>query len=631
MCGIAGVLRLDGRPADREQALRMVRTLAHRGPDGEGAWSSGPIALGHRRLAIIDLSPGGRQPMSNARGTVWITFNGELYNFRQVRAELEARGYHFRTSSDTEVLLCAYEEWGTACLARFRGMFAFGLWDAERQRLWLVRDRLGVKPLFYSMPPGCLLFGSEIKAILSEPGVERAIDYEALGLYLGLNYTPAPHTMFARVRQLLPGHWLLISADGRTEEREYWDLLFAEGADRGEAWYREELAAKLDEAVRLRLVSDVPVGAFLSGGLDSSTVAYWMTRQMSEAVETFSIGFEEPSFDERPWARRAAAALGSRHHELCITDADVEILPILVWHTEEPTADSSMVALWHLSKLARTRVTVALSGDGADELLAGYQTYSAARAHRWFQRLPGFLSRAISALVGALPVSDRKVGLDAKLRRFVAAAHLPPEDAHAMWRVIFSDEARHAVLAPGARDRAMKGDIVGLYRTAFARTDARHPLNRMLYVDTRLYLPNDMLVKLDRMSMAHGLEAREPYLDHHLVEFLATVPPAYKLRGLHHTKYLLKRLMDHRLPRSLVWRRKEGFNVPNARWIRHGLRGFVTDILSPASVRDLGLLDPQAVDRILHDHFGGRADNSHQIWCLLVLVLWFRRFVQNRS
>jgi asparagine synthase (glutamine-hydrolysing) len=608
----------------------MVRTLAHRGPDGEGVWSSGPIALGHRRLAIIDLSPAGRQPMSNARGTVWITFNGELYNFRQVRGELEARGYRFQSSTDTEVLLYAYEEWGTACLERFRGMFAFGLWDAERQSLWLVRDRLGVKPLFYAVLPGRILFGSEIKAILSDPEVERAIDYEALGLYLGLNYTPAPHTMFARVRQLLPGHWLLIDADGRTEEREYWELTFTEGPDRGEAWYREQLAAELDEAVRLRLVSDVPVGAFLSGGLDSSTVAYWMTRHMPEAVETFSVGFDDPSFDERPWARRAAAALGSRHHEQRITEADAEMLPTLVWHAEEPTADSSMVALWHLSKLTRTRVTVALSGDGADELLAGYQTYPAARVHRWFRRLPWSLSWAISALVGALPISDGKVSLDAKLRRFVAAAHLPPEDAHAMWRVIFSDEARRAVLAPAVRDLAVKGDIVGLYRTAFARTNARHPLNRMLYVDTRLYLPNDMLVKVDRMSMAHGLEAREPYLDHRLVEFLATVPPAYKLRGLRHTKYLLKRLMDNRLPRSVVWRHKEGFNLPNARWIRQGLRGFVTDILSPDSVRDLGLLDPPAVDKVLRDHFQGRADNSHQIWCLLVLVLWFRRFIRNR-
>jgi asparagine synthase (glutamine-hydrolysing) len=631
VCGIAGVLRTDGGPADPEQAARMARTLAHRGPDGEGVWASGPIALGHRRLAIIDLSPAGRQPMSNARGTVWITFNGELYNFHQVRGELEARGYRFRSSTDTEVLLYAYEEWGTACLERFRGMFAFGLWDAERQSLWLVRDRLGVKPLFYTMLPRRILFGSEIKAILCDPEVERAIDYEALGLYLGLNYTPAPHSMFARVRQLLPGHWLMIDAGGRMEDREYWDLTFTEGPDRGEAWYREQLAAELDEAVRLRLVSDVPVGAFLSGGLDSSTVAYWMTRHMPEAVETFSVGFDEPSFDERPWARRAAAAIGSRHHERPITAEDAEVLPTLVWHAEEPTADSSMVALWHLSRLARTRVTVALSGDGADELLAGYQTYQAARAHRWFRRLPASLPWAITALVGALPISDRKVGLDARLRRFLAAAHLPSEDAHAMWRVIFTDEARRAVLAPAARDLAAKGDVVGLYRTAFARTNARDRLNRMLYVDTRLYLPNDMLVKLDRMSMAHGLEAREPYLDHRLVEFLATVPPVYKLRGLRHTKYLLKRLMDNRLPRSVVWRSKEGFNVPNARWIKQGLRGFVTDILSPDSVRDLGLLDPPAVDSVLRDHFQGRADNSHQIWCLLVLVLWFRRFVRNRT
>jgi len=585
MCGIAGILRFDGGPVDRTALQRMTDSLAHRGPDGEGHYVAGSVGLGHRRLAIIDLSPAGRQPMSNEDGSVWISYNGEVYNFRELRRELEARGHRFRSATDTEVVVHAYQEWGTASLERFNGMFAFALWDARRQRLWLVRDRLGVKPLFYAQRPGALLFGSEIKAVVTDPDVDRDLDLEALGYFLALNHVPAPLTLFSRVRQVRPGHYLLVDASGAVEDVEYWDLVYREGEDRGEAAYRDELSALLADAVRLRLVSDVPFGVFLSGGVDSAAVAYWMSRHLDRPVRTFSIGFEEPSFDERPYAREAAAAIAAEHHEAVVAADVASLLPKLVWHAEEPTADSSMVAVYELAQLARQRVPMVLTGDGADEILAGYETYQAHYLQRAYRRLPAPVRRRLIApLVRALPVSDGKVSWETRLKRFVAAADLAPEDAHACWRIVFDRAGVRQVLSPELQAAATAGDPVRLYRETFARTNAAHPLNRLLYADTRLYLPSDILVKVDRMTMAHGLEAREPYLDHRLVEFCATVPPRLKLKSLRHKKYLLKAAMRGRLPERLLRRRKQRFNVPNAGWITDGLRAFVLDRLAPSRI-----------------------------------------------
>jgi len=632
MCGIAGVLRFDGGPVDAGLVKAMTDSLAHRGPDGEGYHVAGAVGLGHRRLAIIDLSSAGHQPMANEDGSVWITFNGEIYNFHEVRKTLESLGHRFRSGTDTEVVIHAYEEWGVDCVHRFNGMFAFALWDQSSRQLWLVRDRLGVKPLFYAHLPHCLLFGSEIKAILAEPTVDRALDYEALNYYLSLNYTPAPHTLFQRVRQVLPGHFLLVDVTGRLQDVEYWDLIYREDHTSDEREYVEGFAALLEDSVRLRLISDVPFGAFLSGGLDSSSVAYWMSRNLRLPLKTFSIGFQERSFDELSYARRAAQAIGADHRERIVTANVAEVLPELVRHAEEPTADSSMVAVYYLAREARKDVTMVLSGDGADEILAGYETYQATYLHRWYQALPSWLRRRVIArLVEALPVSDRKVSWDFKLRRFVAGGDLPPEDAHATWRMIFDADARKRLLAPIADHPGVKADVLDLYRAVFSRTGARQPLNRMLYVDTRFYLPNDMLVKVDRMTMAHGLEAREPFLDYRLVEFVASIPPRLKLRYLWHKKYLLKRCMAGRLPREIVWRKKQGFNVPQACWIRGGLKTFVTDCLSPAKVREVGIIDPKPVEQLLREHFAERADNSHQIWCLLTLVLWWDRFIQGRT
>ncbi len=632
MCGIAGILQLDGTAPSRDVLEQMTRTLAHRGPDGEGFHVAGPIGLGHRRLAIIDLSEAGRQPMCNEDRTVWVTYNGEIYNYRDLRGELLARGHAFHSHTDSEVVIHAYEEWGVDCLQKFNGMFAFGLWDGRSKRLWLARDRLGVKPLFYCRLADAFLFGSEIKAILAHPQVRRQLDYQALAYYLGLNYTPAPHTLFEHVRQVLPGNFLLVDANGNQTGKEYWDLHFQEGQRaKKENAYLEEFSELLADSVRLRLASDVPFGAFLSGGIDSSAVSYWMAKNLPEPLKTFTIGFNEPGFDELPFARQVAERIGSEHFEKIIRANAAEILPKIVWHSEEPTADSSMVAVYYLAQTARRHVAMVQSGDGADEILAGYETYQAHYLRKLYKAVPAFLRQGILwPLIQALPASDAKVSFDARLKRFAAGAEIGDEAAHGAWRMIFDARERQNLLLPIWEHYAARSDYLDLYRRAFSRTNARNPLNRMLYVDTRFYLPNDMLVKVDRMCMAHGLEAREPYLDYRLVEFAASLPPNLKLRKLSQKKYILKKSMAGRLPRQVIWRRKAGFNVPNARWIKGEMKPFVQDHLSPRAVKDMGVLDPPAVERILFDHFSGKAENSHQIWCLLTLALWWQQFQAMR-
>lgn len=632
MCGIAGVLHFDGRQPTTEAIKCMIDAIAHRGPDAEGVQLCGSVGLGHRRLAILDLSDAGKQPMSDQAGKLWITYNGEIYNFLEIRRELESRGYHFTSVTDTEVILYAYREWGVECIQRFNGMFAFALWDETKQSLWVARDRIGIKPLFYAQDQHRFLFGSEMKAILAHPEFQsRCIDYQALAYFLATNYTPAPYTLLADIRQLLPGHMLLISHDGQVQDIAYWELIYEEGDYRDDATYLEEYAALLEDAVRLQLISDVPFGAFLSGGVDSSTIAYWMSKQLNEPLKTFTIGFGEATFDELDYARQVADSLNTEHHERIVKADHAQLLSKLVWHAEEPTADSSMVAVYAVAELARESVTMVHSGDGADETLAGYETYQAYYLHRLYRSLPALLRQSvIEPMVGRLPASDSKLSRDAKLRRFVyGGRYASSEDAHALWRIIFTAEARAELLTPLYDKPGVKADILDLYRAAFAQTNARHPVNRMLYVDTRVYLPSDMLVKVDRMTMAHGLEARVPFLDHRLVEFTARVPPHLKLNGYRRKKHILKTVMRGKLPETILTRKKAGFNVPNARWIKGGLKPFVLDQLSPAKLKRIGWFESGVVEKLLHDHFEERSDHSHQIWSLLTLSLWWSQFIDG--
>ena len=622
MCGIAGVIQLDGAAPDPAGLHRMGAALAHRGPDGEGYKICGPAGLAHRRLAIIDLSDAGRQPMSNESGALWLTYNGEIYNYQPLRRELLALGHRFHSQTDSEVILHAYEAWGQDCLARFNGQFAFALWDGEKNGLWLARDRLGIKPLFYCQQPDRFLFGSEIKALLAYGPLSRRLDEAALAYFLALNHMPAPHTLLAEIRQLMPGEMLWLAAgSGRSLTHRYWQLQFDETDHGDDGRYAADLEAHLAAAVQRRLVSDVPFGVFLSGGLDSSTVAYWMSQTLAEPVQSFAVAYQAAGYDESAYAQLVATQVGAQHHERPIGQAAADILPTVVYHAEEPTADASMIALHHLAKLARESVTMVLAGDGADEILAGYETYLAYDLGRLYRRLPRLLRQGlITPLVGWLPHSEGRLTLAEKLRRFVAAADLDGEMAHASWRQIGSEASRRALL-----DRPDIADFRQLYRAVFAESTAQLALNRLLDADIRFYLPNDMLAKVDRMTMAHGLEARVPFLDHKLVELAAALPPRLKLHG-RTGKWLLRQVMQARLPAAVLRRPKQGFNAPVAAWLRRDLRPLLYDSLSPARLQGMGFLHPATVARLLAEHDSQRWDHSHQLWGLLCLALWWEKF-----
>lgn len=627
MCGIAGAWSIREGFLDQDMGARMLEPLLHRGPDDKGIRVFNRAVLAHARLSILDLSQTGHQPMANEDESIWIVFNGEIYNFVELREELKSLGHGFNSNSDTEVLIHAYEQWGVSSLERIAGMFAFALWDDRRQRLWLVRDRLGIKPLFYAETNGNVYFASEAKGILATGVVSREVDFQAMNYFLAQNYTPAPWTLFRKIRQLQPGHYMLIDDENGVQTKEYWDLSFNVRKGRKKAEWLADFDDLMRHVVGQHLLSDVPLGAFLSGGVDSSSLVWWMSEQTVHPVHTFTISFAEKSYDESPYADLVATTLGTRHEKFRVVMDFEKILPELVWHAEEPTADSSMLATYCLSRETRRHVKVVLAGDGADELLAGYETYTAHYLLRLYQLLPRGMRRILEPIIlGSLPVREVKVGWEEKLRRFLGGAKLTPEEAHGCWRMIFGAEARRELLRPITDRPGGDADVLDIYRACFARCNASTALNRLLYFDTRQYLPNDMLVKVDRTTMAHGLEARVPFLDHRVVEFCAQLPEGLKLRGLTRTKYLLKTAMRGRLPKQVLNRRKEGFNIPNAIWLRTHLRTFAGDLLSPSSLRQIGWFDESYVERLFNDHLKERADNSHQIWGLLVLVLWWRQY-----
>ncbi len=642
MCGIAGILSYDG-PVDAVALRRMTAALRHRGPDDEGfhieeAAERGPrIGLGFRRLSIIDLD-GGHQPMCNEDGSVWVILNGEIYNFAALRAELEARGHTFRTRSDTETLVHLWEEHGTDCVDKLNGMFAFALWDARRRALFLARDRMGKKPLYWVDTGRSLLFASELKGLLQHPDCPRNIDRRALAKYLAYEYVPSPWCIFESVHKLPAAHTLLWES-GRTDVRRYWDMHFTgsqngsgNGARRHEADYAAELRDRLREAVRLRLVSDVPLGVFLSGGIDSSSIVAMMAELMPPAsIKTFSIGFEDRSFDESSHARRVAQFFGTDHREEVLRpDTMVDILPEVAGFLDEPFADASIVPTYLLSRFTRQHVTVALGGDGGDELLAGYPTFQAARAAR-FYRVPRLLhERILQPLAERLPVSHDNFSLDFKLKRFLRGVMHRPGVRNQVWLGAFDPIGQAEILggdptadAHGATGRAY--DVYDDIARAEAECPSSNPLERLIYLYCRFYLQDDILVKVDRASMACSLEVRAPFLDYTLVEFLNGIPPDLKLRGMQ-TKYILKRAMSSRLPPGIAGRGKKGFGIPVAKWFRSELRELAGDVLSESRIRRQGILDWPVVARLLDEHWNGVRDNRKQLWTLFVFQLWFDRF-----
>jgi len=622
MCGIAGQLNLDGRnvsPAARASAAAMCDALYHRGPDDAGLIASGPLVMGMRRLAIIDLA-GGKQPISNEDGSVSVVCNGEIYNYRELAARLRARGHLFRTGSDVEVLVHLYEEHGVDFVRYLRGMFAFALWDQRSRRLVLGRDRLGIKPLHFAVDGRRLMFASELKGLIAG-GVKRELNFEALHHYLTLSYVPAPHTIYAGVQKLLPGH-VLVAEAGRVRLERYWRLEQVPGRDDvpvGE--YVEGLRSLLADAVKSHLVSDVPIGVFLSGGLDSASVLALMRQQVTGPIKTFSVGFAETSFNELARARATATRFGTEHHDMVLPSSVTDVVPTLIETFDEPFADSSAIPLYYLSRFAREHVKVVLSGEGGDEVFGGYETYVADKLARWYRALPGMLSRSlIPNLVGRLPVSHRRVSFDYKAKRFVQGALRSPVGAHLSWKEIFSDEAKAELYADGAGGLPSTGEF---YANTAAGCGSSDWLARCLHLDTQIGLPDDMLTKVDRVTMAHGLEARVPLLDHPLVEFMANVPSELKLRGFR-KKYLLKRAMQNRLPRNVLRGPKRGFNVPMPRWLARDLQEFVRDTLSPERIAANGVFRPETVTRLIDEHTRQERDHSRSLWALIVLEHWMR-------
>jgi asparagine synthase (glutamine-hydrolysing) len=612
MCGICGVVALDGGAVDPAPLETMGAALAHRGPDSEGSLVDGPVAFAMRRLSIIDLA-GGDQPVGNEDGAVQVVQNGEIYNYRELRTGLEQRGHRFSTASDTEVLVHLYEDLGPSFVDRLRGMFALALWDARSRRLVLARDRFGIKPLYYRRAGGLLSFASELKAL---PRGE--VDLDALEAFLAFNAIPAPLSIHRNTRKLPAGH-LLVWEGGEPRLERFARVAPASASDlrrEPEAELAEELRARLRDSVRAHLVADVPVGVLLSGGVDSCTLAALAAQETGEPLRTFSIGFEERSFDELEQARLVATRYGTDHHELVLRPDAAELLPELADTFDEPFADSSALPTYLVSQLAARHVKVALSGEGGDELFGGYYTYV---ADRLAPRV-GPLAAALRPLVERLPSSSAKASFDYKAKRFVRAAHLPPLERHHGWKEIFSPEARAELLVRGSAF-----DPLDLYRVRYAETEAAEPLARLMDVDAAVYLVDDLLVKTDRASMAHSLEARVPFLDPIVAGLALALPTRLKVHGFA-KKRLLRRAVEPLLPREVVHGRKRGFSIPAAAWLRGELEPFARDVLAPDRIRRQGFFRPEAVTRILEDHVAGREDLSRQLWGLLAFSLWHDRW-----
>lgn len=617
MCGIAGILTLRGNlpgPKVRAAAVRsMTEALAHRGPDDSGIWQDSDCALGHRRLAIIDLSTSGRQPMASDDGLqLQIVFNGEIYNYQQIRKDLESEGARFRTRTDTEVLLRAYAKWGESCLRRLRGMFAFAIWDGRRRRLMLARDRIGKKPLFYTEHAGSLYFASELQSILANPEIPRSVNWKGIDHYLSYGYLPAPESGFLGIHKLPPAHYAVWESGRKPVIERYWTLSYRPQSDMNEMEAVEELRERMTEAVRLRLVSDVPVGAFLSGGIDSSIVVGLMAGLSSRPVKTYSIGFRDERFNELQHARRIAERWGTDHHELIVEPDALAILPRLLRHFGEPFADVSAIPTYYVAAATREHVTVALNGDGGDESFAGYERYLGNFLAERLHRFPG--GRLISSIAGRiLPDSQDPRNRIRQARRFLQTAAMPMNERYPRWLTYFSEAEKRSIYAP---DFQIEHDnLLGSLLEEMRELD---PVSRAMAVDVVTYLPEDLLVKVDITTMANGLEARSPFLDHEVMEFAARMPIAIKMRG-REPKYLLKRAFADLLPRENLQRRKMGFGVPVGDWFRGPLKGLLVATLldSPS-----GLFARPAMESLVADHLSHRKDLSFQLWNLLVLEMW---------
>ena len=633
MCGIVGFLTSKAKNIPDYEVLRGMRELlAHRGPDDFGEYirsldDKGPfVFFGHRRLSIIDLT-GGHQPLSNENETVWVIFNGEIYNFRELKEDLERRGHQFKTRSDTEVIAHSYEEYGEECFKRFNGMFAIGIWDEKKNRLTLARDRLGKKPLYYSFMNETFLFASELKAISNYPDFRRKVDPLSLMKYLFFEFIPCPDTIFHDAKKVPPASYL--KWDGRgIEVREYWSPFDSRKPQRklSEAEAELRMTELLRQSIKRRLISDVPLGIFLSGGIDSSAVAALAQREDPGKIETFSIGFEDASFDESRYALLASKHIGTKHHEQTMRPADLlDLVPHLADILDEPMADASILPTYLLSKFTRKYVKVALGGDGGDELFAGYPTYLAHKFARQYERFMVPFHPILTFLGNLLPVSDNNISFDFKVKKFLSGVGYEDSIRNFVWLGSFPFPDLHKILRSEISpqlDQTRLVEAILAYERAFPSADRTSLLQ---FLDLKLYLQEAILVKVDRASMACSLEVRAPFLDHELVEFVMGLPSSFKLKGFT-SKYILKRAMKSFLPKEVVYRKKKGFGVPIAKWVKGPLKELFGDLLSPDRIGREGFFNPKYVATLLRDHLINKKDNRKQLWTLLVWELWVRRY-----
>jgi asparagine synthase (glutamine-hydrolysing) len=634
VCGICGKLSFSGQPVEEHLIRAMCEKITYRGPDDEGVWvasnpAKGSIGLGHRRLSIIDLSEAGKQPISNEDKSLWLVFNGEIYNFLELRKKLEKKGHRFKSNTDSEVILHQYEEDGIKCLEKFNGMFSFGLWDDRNNRLILCRDRIGIKPLYYFRNGSELTFASEIKAILEDPSVKKDINFEALGLYLQSGYVPAPRTIFNDIFKLKPGHYL-ISENGDVTIERYWEI---DSSGRSELSFEEQkqhLFQRLNDSVQRRLISDVPLGAFLSGGVDSSIVVGLMAQNMSQPVQTFSIGYQDlPLYDETDYAREVASFHHTDHHEFKVSCKDIiDIVPTVLDSLDEPFSDSSVFPTYIVSQKTRQAVTVALAGDGADELFAGYRKYTGEYWYRYYSFIPGFLINAILRPAANRLPDSRDSHISENLRRikkFIHGAGSTLQDRIQAWREIIPEEVCSQLLRPDILDRTSL-NLFSKNISEYLNQCDGDAINRMLFLDVKDSLPDDMLNKVDRMSMLNSLEVRVPFLDHTVVEY------AFQLSGdikLHKgkRKYILLETFKSLLPASIHNRPKWGFEVPISVWLKNELRFLIDEYLSKSFIDDQGIFNYAVIEEMKNRYFHNKSDTSWQLWNLIVFGYWFKKYL----
>ena len=626
MCGIVGFVNKGPNGVDRAILERMNAAIVHRGPDDDGFYVSDGVALGMRRLAIIDVA-GGHQPIHNADKNKWIVFNGEIYNYQELRKGLEERGHKFYTNSDTEAIIHLYDEYGADCLQHLRGMFAIAIWDTVDKTLFLARDRVGKKPILYShQSNGDLIFGSEFQALLQHPDISREVDLEAIDSYMSYLCIPAPKTAFKQIRKLEPGHWLRWK-DGAVETKRYWLPDFSYKIKISEEDAIEETTRILRESTKLRMISEVPLGAFLSGGVDSSIVVALMAQESAQPVKTFTIGFEEQDFSELKYAKRVAEYVGAEYNEFIVRPNAMEVIPTLVEHYGEPYADSSAIPTYYVAKETRKHVTVALNGDGGDESFGGYERYAAMQIAETYTKLPKPLRRALIEFpVNLLPTSELKRSRFRDAKRFLQAANLPKTERYFRWMSTFNRDAKADLYTKDFAAAVSAQNASEYMDRWFAKANGSGTLDAALLTDQMTYLPNDLLVKVDIASMANSLEARSPFLDHKLIEFAATLPEDLKMRRFQ-TKSLLKKVATRLVPKEVVYRRKMGFGVPIGKWFRGNMKDFVRSALLSERSLKRGIVKPEMLERLVKEHTNAERDHAFQLWTLLMLELWFQRFI----